>query len=96
MAKNNQNKDDGISTNEPGKPDINDVDEFSFNDGVSKLDIDDYVTITDNVNTWRGPAVTVTLGFVGALAVFDPSANVVGYLPAAYGNEATKVLGWTL
>lgn len=96
MAKNNQNKDDGVSTNEPGKPDINDVDEFSFNDGVSKLDIDDYVTITDNVNTWRGPAVTVTLGFVGALAVFDPSANVVGYLPAAYGNEASKVLGWTI
>lgn len=96
MAKKNQNKDDGLSTNEPGKPDINDVDEFNFNDGVSKLDIDDYVTITDNVDTWRGPAVTVTLGFVGALAVFDPSANVVGYLPAAYGNEATKVLGWTL
>ena len=96
MAKKNQNKDDGISTNEPGKPDINDVDEFSFNDGVSKLDIDDYVTIMDNVGSWRGPAVTVTLGFVGALAVFDPSANVVGYLPAAYGNEATKVLGWTL
>lgn len=97
MAKNDQNKDDGISTNEPGKPDINDVDEFSFNDGVSKLDIDDYVTISDNATrTYRGPAVTVTLGFVGALAVFDPSANVVGYLPAAYGNEATKVLGWTL
>lgn len=95
MAKRDQNKDDGIGTMDPGKPTVDDAEDFAFGDGVSKLNVDDYVTITDNARTWRGPAVLVTLGFVGALAVFDPSANVVGYLAGAYGNEATKILGWT-
>lgn len=95
MAKQDQNKDDGVGTNEPGKPDVNDVEDFNFANGTSQLDIDDYITITDGVSSWRGPAVAVSLGFVGSLAVFDPSANVVGYLPAAYGSEASKVLGYT-
>lgn len=95
LAKQDQNKDDGIGTMEPGKPDINDADDFAFGEGISKLNVNDYVTVTDNAKTWRGPAVLVTLGFVGALACFDPSANVVGYLPAAYGNEASMILGWT-
>lgn len=95
LAKRDQNKDDGIGTQEAGKPTIDDAEDFNFGEGESKLNIEDYITITDNAHTWRGPAVLITLGFVGALAAFDPSANVVGYLPGAYGNEATKILGWT-
>lgn len=95
MAKRDQNRDDGIGTMDPGKPTIDDAEDFALGDGVSKLNVEDYITITDNASSWRGPAILVTLGFVGALAVFDPSANVVGYLAGAYGNEATKILGWT-
>ena len=95
MAKRDQNKDDGIGTMDPGKPTIDDAEDFALGDCVSKLDVNDYITVTDNAHSWRGPAVLVTLGFCGALAVFDPSANVVGYLAGAYGNEASKILGWT-
>jgi hypothetical protein len=93
LSKQDQNKDDGISTNEPGKPGINDVENFNFDDGASKLNIEDYITIEPNAGTWRGPAVSVILGFVGSLACYDPSANVVGVFAQADGDY-TKVLGW--
>lgn len=93
LSKQNQNKDDGISTNEPGKPEINDVESFNFDDGASKLNIEDYITIEPNAGTWRGPAVAVILGFIGSLACYDPSANVVGVFAQADGDY-TKVLGW--
>lgn len=91
-SKQDQNKNDGISTLEPGKEEPESVDAPNFEDFTSKLNIEDYVTIQDCVDTWRGPGVSVHLGFIGALAVTDTSAWVVGLIPAA---DYSNVLGYT-
>lgn len=94
FSKQDQNKDDGIATNEPGKPGVDDVENFDFGDGTSRLNVEDYITVEDGVHTVRGPGVAVTLGFMGALACFDPSANVVGVFANASQDYST-VLGYT-
>lgn len=91
-SKQDQNKNDGISTLEPGKEEPESVDAPNFEDFTSKLNIEDYITIQDGVDTWRGPGVSVHLGFIGALAVTDTSAWVVGLIPAA---DYSNVLGYT-
>lgn len=91
FSKQDQNKDDGISTLEPGKQEPEDLESFNFDEGVSKLNIEDYITIQDGVDTPRGPGVTVGLGFMGALCVTDTSAWVTGVFAVA---DKTKVLGW--
>ena len=91
-SKQDQNKNDGISTLEPGKEEPESVDAPNFDDFTSKLNIDDYITIQDGVDTWRGPGVSVHLGFIGALAVTDTSAWVVGLIPAA---DYSNVLGYS-
>lgn len=93
LSKQDQNKDDGIATMSPGKPDLDNVESFNFDDGASKLNIEDYITIEPGAGTEDGPAVAVILGFIGALACYDPSANVVGVFAQADGDY-TKVLGW--
>lgn len=91
-SKQDQNKNDGISTLEPGKEEPESVDAPDFEDFTSKLNIDDYITIQEGVDSWRGPAVSIHLGFIGALAVTDTSAWVVGLIPAA---DYSNVLGYT-
>jgi hypothetical protein len=94
LSKNDQNRDDGIDATAPGKADVESAGDGNFGDGVSKLNIEDYITIDDNAHTWRGPACAVTLGFIGALAVYDPSANVVGVFAQSDGDYS-KILGYT-
>lgn len=91
-SKQDQNKNDGISTLEPGKEEPEGVDAPNFDDYISKLNIDDYITIQDGVDTWRGPGVSVHLGFIGSLAVTDTSAWVVGLIPA---SDYSTVLGYS-
>ena len=91
-SKRDQNKDDGIGTLEPGKEEPESLDAPSFEDYASKLNIEDYITIQDGVDTRRGPGVFVHLGFIGSLAVTDTSAWVVGLIPS---SDYSNVLGYT-
>lgn len=91
-SKRDQNKDDGVGTLEPGKEEPESLDAPSFEDYASKLNIEDYITIQDGVDTRRGPGVFVHLGFIGSLAVTDTSAWVVGLIPS---SDYSNVLGYT-
>lgn len=78
---------DGVSGNEPGKPDAEEDSGSKGREGDPyKLLIDDYISVQPGEATADGPAVEVTLQLFGSFVVTDPSVCGVAILPNAPAN----------
>lgn len=78
---------DGVSGNEPGKPDAEEDSGSKGREGDPyKLLIDDYISVQPGEATADGPAVEVTLQLFGSFVVTDPSVCGVAILPDAPAN----------
>lgn len=66
---------DGISGNEPGKPDV--IDDETVQDRPYQLLVDDMFTVTPGTDTADGAAALVALSFYGTFVVTNPSVNGV-------------------
>lgn len=82
---------DGISGNEPGKPDAEESNNKGKENDSYKLLIDDFITTEPGQATSDGPAVRVTMQLFGSYVVMDPSVNGVGIFSDA---DTSTLLGY--
>lgn len=89
---NSDKVDDGITGNNPGKQDVESMEDEANEGKPYGLIIDDYLTVQSGQATSDGPSVEVTLNFFGAFVVTNPANCGVGLFYNA--NGYSKVLGY--
>ena len=84
---------DGIVDNNPGKQNVESMDNEGKENSPYGLIFDDYLNVKSGDDSDDGPSTQVSLLFYGSFVVTNPSVCGVGLIPAA---SYTGILGYTL